>query len=170
MALPAVVSRKLSQIVEREIGAYREYLEILREQRKTIAKFDTEFLKRLDKRRRELTVKLKEFHEARVEMLKDPAFLGEMRLTTVLERFGSEEEKKTLLPKIEELRRLAELARKEASEAHAVQGFALNVVNGSLSLLMRATKHVSKQYGRQGKINESYLPRSDRHEGVLKEA
>lgn len=170
MALPSEVSRKLPRLLRIEIGAYTEYLQILQEQRNSVKGFHADKLKTLTAKRNELTRKLRDLHEERLTLLKDPTFGGETKLTSIVERFGSDEERRTFLPQIENLRRLVEATRQEASECQGVQSFALNVVNGSLSILMRATKHVSKQYGRQGKINESYLPRSSRHEGVLKQA
>ena len=170
MTLPSHVSRKLARLLRAECDTYKQYLEVLPDQRKTVTAFKVDQLRELDKKRRELTRRIRAHHEERVELLSDESFEGETRLSTVVEKFGSEAEKAEFLPLIDELRRLVEAARHEATEFQGVQSFALNVVNGSLSILMRATKHVSKQYGKQGKINESYLPRMSRHEGVLKQA
>ncbi|MCI5064377.1 flagellar protein FlgN [bacterium] len=168
--LPERLLRKLHRSLKSECDAYRRYLLLLKKQRNSVTTFQKEELEKADQRCRELLKTLEQFHQERVALIDEIAPEGEKRLSHILANRGSQQDKRELLPLVEELRRLIEAVRKEAQESQSVQTFALNVVNGSLSILMRATKNVSKQYGRQGEINESFLPRSSRSEDVLKKA
>ncbi|NBW39566.1 hypothetical protein EBR25_01040 [bacterium] len=160
----------LESLLKREINTYERYLSVISEQRKCITRFHAERLQELDKKRKELIKIIEKFHEERVAFLAFPDFDGEQRLSVLIKQHGTPEEQKRLLPLTEKLREVIEIARNETGEFRGVQSFALNVVNGTLSMLMRATKSVSKQYGKEGKLNESYLPASSRKEGVIKQA
>jgi len=162
--------KHLPALLQREIDTYQKYLNIIAQQRQCVTRFDAERLQELDKKRKELLKTLEKFHEERVAFLARPEFENEQRLSVLIDKFCSPEQQKVLLPLTYKLRNVIEEARSETGEFRGIQSFALNVVNGTLSMFMRATKSVSKQYGKQGKLNESYLPASSRKEGVLKQA
>ncbi len=170
MALNESITRNLTALLEKECRLYEKYLSIIELQRSSITEFDTETLLNLDVQRRSLTEQMEKMHEERLKLLeKVPGSEGK-KLGEILEEQASPREAKFLNPLISRLKKLVNDTRQETVELQIVQNFALSVVNGSLSLFARASKHVSRQYGPGAKINESYVPRKSRKEGVIKEA
>ncbi len=164
------ILKKLYRHLERECELYREYIDLLNAQREALTNFKVDKVDQFNKKRASAVASMEELQRQRREILS--VFPGgeDSRLTTLIDRHFSLREKARFEPLVDDLKKLVEAARKLSSEFSTVTQFAMNMVNGSLSIFHRARQCVSKSYSPGGQVKESYAPQRSRHETVLKEA
>ncbi len=162
--------RQLEKLLKRETALYIEYLDILNKERNQVTAFNANQIQQMAVRRKLLTEALKESHERRIELLSRLPDSAGKKLTDLIESQAPERFRASLLSSALKLRELVEESQRQGSSLQQVVQFALNTVNGSLSLFSQASQNVSRQYNTTGKISESYNPKSSRSDTVLKQA
>lgn len=170
MSEGTVSAQVLKTQLDKEIKLYKQYIEILAEEKAGITKFNSETVEASTQKREALYAEIKEAAVKRLEMLRDLAGPEKKRLTAVINEKFQGREAKELLARAETLKSLSEQLKKESREFGQIVNFGLNVVNGTLSIFMSATQNVTKSYGKSGLIKESFNPQGTRHSGVIKEA
>ena len=164
------LARSLEQMLEKECKLYLDYIELLDTERSWITKFNSDKLQAIRAKREVLFESMKEAHEARLAVMDKFPEGRTQKLRVIIRRYFTHDEAKRLLPVADKLRELILKTRKNGMEFNQVATYALNLVNGTLSILWSATQNVVKSYGPSGIIQESFNPSGSRSVGVLKQA
>lgn len=162
--------RQLQSMLQKECKLYAEFIGMAREQRKWIVKFNADKIEALNRRRKELHRMMQAIQAERLIIMQQFPDSQGRRLSSLIADYCVKEDQKALLPLVEQLRALVVESQKIGSESNHVVQFALNVINGSLTIFWQATQCVTKAYGRNARVQKSYAPRSSRDETVLKQA
>jgi len=162
--------QQLKALLERECALYRDFINLLGEQRRGITNFQADKIEILNLKRARLHRQMQTAHAERLILMQRFPDSAGKKLSTLIKSYCLKADQKVLLSLAQQLRELVLEAKSKGAESNGVVGFALNVVNGSLSLLWQATQHVSKSYSRSGRVQEAYVPRHSRGDNVLKQA
>ncbi len=160
----------LTRHLTKECALYERYLTALEQQREALTKFQTEKITALNNKRAKLIAEMKEYEKKRLELVSELPKGKDRRLVELVRDNFSGKEGQELTRLARTLRELVQASRTMSQEFGLVNQFALNMVNGSISLIWQGTQNVSRQYGRKGSMHESYNPTRSRQETVLREA
>lgn len=160
----------LTRHLTKECALYEKYLIALEKQREALTKFETDKIDALNHKRAKLIQEMKEYEKKRLELVSELPKSKERRLVDLIREHFSGKEGIELQKLAHSLRELVQTSRAMSQEFGLANQFALNMVNGSISLIWQATQNVSRQYGRKGALSESYNPTRSRQETVLRQA
>lgn len=163
------IAHELEGLLKAECAVYREYAELMTKERKAVIGFKIAEVEALTARRVVLSTAMGEAHHQRLNILKQLPGGDSEKLTTVIARSFAQPEQKRLMALAEELRSAIRASQASGMQFGQIVTYALNLVNGSISLLWSATQNVCKAYGKKGQLKESYHP-NDRKQGVIKKA
>lgn len=169
MTASPAIARELERLLKAECAIYREYSELMTKERQAVISFKMAEVEAITARRVSLSTAMGEAHHQRLTLLKQLPEGDCEKLTTVIARQFSGADQKRLMSLAEELRSAIRASQANGLQFGQIVTYALNLVNGSISLLWSATQNVFKAYGKKGQIKESYHP-SDRSQGVIKRA
>lgn len=124
----------------------------------------------LDDKRARLSDEMKTLEASRFALLSEVTRGEGRRLSEIVQEKFLSNEKAILLPIVDRLKALVMKARTASQEFYKLTHFALNMVNGTLSIFSHASQNVTTCYNPTGKVRESYSPTSSRHERVIKSA
>ena len=162
---------RLRQILTAECDVYQRYLNLLAEEGKAIARFKSDQVEALTESRQELFERMTELKNERMAFMKELAGSEKANLGKVIGEKFSGRDKRELEALRNKLKSLVDKTRNKGYEFNQVVNFALNFVNGTVSLLMSASQNIVKSYSRSGVLKESYNPAGDaRRAGMSKEA
>ncbi len=161
--------REVERVLREEIQLQLEYASILEEENSVLSKFNAEKLEYLSAKRGEICERIMRFRDVRRDLVLEIRPDGDSTITKILNEEAHPTDRSRLVPLCEKLKILVNSNRARSSEYSCLANFALGVVNGTLSLIWSATQSVTRAYGRSGKINESYAPKT-REQLTLKEA
>jgi len=166
--LPKDTGQKLKRLIEKELLIYDSYLEVLIRQRETVPQFNLELFEKNNKKLLHYSEQLEKAHNDRQKLLKSiPGGEGQ-RLSDFVEQHFVGREQSELMAMVKELRSKVETSQNESKEFQMISNFALNLVNGSISLLWQATQNVTRCYSPKGDVTESFAPTKNRDETTLK--
>ncbi|RME59077.1 MAG: hypothetical protein D6780_05665, partial [Candidatus Dadabacteria bacterium] len=164
-----LIGQRLLRLLSREIELYSRYLKLTKEQKNAVSFFKREQLEKLNKERSLVLEAIEEAHNQRLLLLK-PFNHNKRRLTDIVQTEFSAGEWRDLQEKAFALKKIALEARAESERIKGVIQFAVDIVNGSLSLIWQLTQSVTRIYSRKGQVKEKRCPRYSREERVLKKA
>lgn len=164
------VFNKLNAQLKREIKLFENYHKLLIQHGKTVTKFNLEKLQQLNLKRQEHSEALAKAQAERTELLDNLPNSRTKRLTEVIEAECEGEQRKELLSLAEHLKEVILKCRIKDLEFSQVASFALNTVNGSLSLMYQATQNMTRCYNPRGVEQQKYSPKRSRNETVIKQA
>lgn len=160
---------RLLRALEGEILLYESYLELLGRQRDSVTRFRLDQFEKRTAKVEQLCEQMGTYAEKRKVLMQEHApEWRDAKLSAFLREVFPKHA--ALHRSATRLKQLVEESRKEALEFSQVTQFALNMVNGGLSILWQATQNVTRRYGPQGELTESYAPTRSRKETTLKEA
>lgn len=160
----------LEKSLAREISLYEEYLKLIAEERGSIIRFKAEKVRDCSERREQLHDAMKEAHSRRLEILEQVPDSKHIKLTDLIEQQCLAGDRKKLLPLAHRLKKLVQQTQQQSKDCSSVVRFGMGIVDSLLSIIWSATKHVSRGYSRQGKVEERTQPTGDRKSSVLKSA
>lgn len=163
------VLRALESVLKQECKLYKQYSAILDEERVALVKMKSDRVLELSSRRAELAAMMEEAGAKRAELLRHFPEGDSIKLSEIIARHCDPDDAKRILPLARELKALAAATKKRAAEFKQITSFALDMVNGSLSIIWSARNGVSKLYTRSGAVEEKNLPPA-RAMTTLKEA
>jgi len=169
-SIPAGTGLKLRRLIERELLVYDSYLEVLIRQRETVSTFNIEKFEQNNKRLLHYSQQLEQAHHQRQELLKSLAGQEGKKLSEFVDENFVGREHAELTEMVLRLKARVETSQRESKEFQMISNFALNLVNGSISLLWQATQNVTRCYSPRGDVTESFSPTKDRAETTLKKA
>jgi hypothetical protein len=162
--------RQLGNLLEMECSLYEEFMALLKEQRRWLTKFNAEKFEALNVRRSEIHRKMQTAHAQRLILMQQFPDSHGRKLRTLIKEHCTKSDSRMLLARAEKLRTLVLESREIGKESASVLSFGLNVINGGISLIWQATQNVNRSYSRSAKVEESYSPRNNRLDSVLKKA
>lgn len=165
-----ISAKGLRSLIEKEIILHQDHHALLAEESKFITKFNTEKIELITSKRDELYDKMREARDLRLEAVKSLTGSDKVKFTDAVKQNFQGQEARDLLTLAGKLKDAVTNNRRHGFEFNQVVNFALNLVNGTLSLFMSGTKNVSRSYSNKGTIKESFHPTNSRKEGVIKEA
>jgi hypothetical protein len=160
----------LERHLVKECALYERYLKALDQQQDALTNFNTELMDAINAKRLRIVKDMKELGNKRLELLSDLPRGRDRRLTDLITDHIPGKNGAKLMKLALELREFVVTSQKLSAEFGMTNQFALNMVNGSLSLISHGTQNVTKRYGVQGAIKESYNPSRSRYDTVLREA
>ncbi|MCO6431186.1 MAG: flagellar export chaperone FlgN [Deltaproteobacteria bacterium] len=161
----------LKRVLQAECDTHQRYLALLTEETSFITKFNAEKVEALTAKREELCEKMRELQMQRRELVKELTGSEKTRLSEAIAVHFSGRERHELNALCKRLRELTTSTRKKGLEYSGVVNFALNLVNGTVSLFLAATQNIVKSYNRGGVLKESTSPAGPtRRSGISKEA
>lgn len=162
--------KELGRVLEAECSAYEEYSKLLEQEHHGIVHFKAETVEAIAERRGEIVEKLQVLREERLKLgAKFPESDG-AKLNDLIARHCHADDRRTLQPLAIRLRAAVSDASARGKELGQLGQFALNVVNGSLSILWSASQSVVKSYAPNGKVREAFHPATTRAAGILRQA
>ena len=162
--------RALTRAVERECAAYEEYIALLTGEREAISRFQPDSVSEFTARRQELSDELLALSAERLEICQEISGTEQKRLTDIAEKFLHGSDRTTMLRQAARLRKLVETSQRASQEFSQIVNFSLNLVNGSLSIVMSATRNVVRSYTPYGNIREAFNPAEGSTAGTLARA
>ena len=165
-----VSAELLKSHVEREIRLYKEYIQVLEKEKDSVTSYDSQRLEKYTAKREGLHNEIRDALFKRQQMIKTLCGSEKVRLTDAIKNHFHIADTKKLIPIAEQLKELTIRLQKQSREFNQIVNFGLNVVNGSLSIIMSATQNITKAYNKKGVVKESFNPQGGRNSGVLKEA
>lgn len=168
MATPSAYS--LERLIEKEIKLYQLYLQLMTEERAVTTRFNAEKILSLAEKREYTLIEMKMAHEERLALCREFPQGDKQKLITIIGQNFKGEERKRLIQCGGKLKALAVQSQKRTREFGIITRFGLGIVDGLLSILWSATKHVTKSYSRLGTVKESSTPAGNRESSVLKKA
>lgn len=166
----AKLSKDIEVILNTECQLYEQYLLLLEEERQSITCLNAEKIAAARYKRETVGQEMKAAQEERMSLMKGFPSSGGQRLSSLVIQHCHLDDSKRIILLIEKLRDLVKQSRTKGVEFGQVAQFALNMVNGSLSIIWTATQNVVRSYTRRGEINESYNPQHSRAQTVLTRA
>ncbi|MDC0357662.1 flagellar export chaperone FlgN [Oligoflexia bacterium] len=170
MTIDSKLLRSLEAYIKEESKLYESYLLLLSRQGQHVTKFDLEKLTALNLKRKEHSQHMARAQEKRVRLMEQFPDSAGKRLSELITIHCEPVDQQRLLPRAESLKGLILKCRLKDLEFNQVVQFALNTVNGSLSLMFHATQNMTKSYNPTGAVQQSFSPKRSRSETVLKEA
>lgn len=162
--------KKLEQMLREECGVYEQYLKLLSLEQKSLTSLNTDELIDFTEKRAVLTDRLADIQRARSALLvdKDTGTLRPVR--EVIKARCASSEQRTLLSLANKLVDLIQKTQVRAKEMGQMLHFSLSMINGTISLIYSATQNVTKAYGQNGMVKNSYHPKSGKGAALTKEA
>jgi len=162
--------RSLEDHLQSECELYQDYLKLLQEQGRSVTKFNLEKLKALNLERAKYSRMMAKAQEKRVKLMEEFPESNGKKLSELIVKYCEGREEKILLNFADQLKALVLKCRIKDLEFNQVVNFALNTINGSLSLMCQASQNMTKSYSPHGVEQQCYSPKQSRTETVLKEA
>ena len=164
-------AEKLKRILTAEIEAQKTYAELLETEADVLRKFDPQKVEELTAQREIVAERMRGLRDERMLLVKELTGDERTNLEKVISNKFSGRDKRELDNLRKRFKAIALKARKKGFEATGVVNFALNLVNGTMSLIYSATQNIVKSYSRHGAVKESTSPPAGlRHSGISKEA
>lgn len=164
------LANSLKGLLEKEIKIYQSHAAVLAEEGKMLTRFKAEKVSELTAKREQLYEEMREARQKRTEFVKSISGDEKTKLTIAIQQNFIGTDALQLLKLANTLRDEVTKTRRNGLEFNQVVNFAINLVQGTLSLFSAATQNVTRSYSPQGKIKESFHPTESRHAGVIKQA
>lgn len=165
----APVVRDLIRIMRQEIELHRRHAQLLAVEEKAIVQFQITTVASQSAERAVIVSAMEELARERAEQMKRfPEWRGK-RLSQLVQAHCHPNDILKLMPLIEEFRSVAQEAGRVTSDAGHFTQFALNLVNGSISIFRNASNNVLTSYTPSGKIREVLQPAHATEQGTLTE-
>lgn len=155
MSLNTIKYRNLIDLIDKQINLYEEYLKFQEKEREALKSAKIKDLKECTISRSNILELIMVLKSKIGEILSEE---GENKISKLLNKYGTPEQKRQALMKVKKLRYLVKCTQGRAREYSELLDFSSNFINGSLSILWSATQGIFKSYGRDGAIHESYHP------------
>ena len=168
--MPKLDSRVLEKILSKECQLYEQYLSVLAQERDLITKIAAEQVMALSEKRGELTDAMTEAKNERIEFVKALGLEEKTPISKVVAEHCTAADKRKLTLLVNKLKNLVKTVRAQAKEFSQLLHFSLGMVDGSLSIIWAATQNVTKSYGADAMVKQSYTPKHSRKDLLLKEA
>lgn len=150
--------RDLKRILERECEAHEEYVALLAAEREAMKKFQADAVSELTLRRDVLGQTMAALRDQRVAICRLISGAEKTRVSEIAERYIGGADRAAIERSIERLKKLIESSRSASLEFNQSLNFSLNLINGSLAILMSATQNVVRSYTPYGVVRESFNP------------
>ena len=162
------IAFKLKKLIEKELLIYDSYLEVLIRQRQTVSQFQLDKFEQNNKKLLHYSEQLEKAHLERQALQHSITEEKSKKLTEFIQETFQGREQAELMRMALLLKEKVETSQRESKEFQMISNFALNLVNGSISLLWQATQNVTRCYSPKGDVTESYSPNKSREETTLK--
>ena len=165
-----VLIRKLEAALLEEIKLQVSYSMVVEEENSFITKFNTEKIQALSEKREAMYYSIAQAMEKRAALaLEIPGATQSSCLRDLLKAQAHPDDAARLNRHAEKLRVLVQSNHQRGREFGRLANFALTLVNGSLSILWSATQSITRAYGRNAVVKESFAPKT-RSQMTIKEA
>ena len=162
--------REVEKILRQECSLHQRYLDLLEQERKLVVSGDHQKVGSLSSQREMLSQQMDNAHKDRRAWMEKFPNGQDVRLTDLIKQNFSPIESRPALALAEQLRALVTRLRQDSSEFSQVVNNTLNLVNGTLSILLSAAQHVVRSYSSQGQLREQFHPVGSRDGTILKQA
>jgi hypothetical protein len=162
--------QQLTKLLDAEARLHSEHSEILAIERQAVTAQKALDVASCAAQREDLIEKLSAKAKERESLMKELGVPAGQKLTEWVQHNLSSVEAKPVLEAIKNLKTVVNASRREVTIFGHLTQFALNMVNGALSILWSANQNEVKSYSPQGKLQKSYQPATTRQAGVLKKA
>ena len=162
--------RSLLALLADEYRLHERYLKLLQEEKTAVTKARIDLIGALNQEREKLSEAMVAAGERRLQFMAGRPEGQDLRLTAWIDKHCHPADSKVLLPQARKLRDIIAKSRSGGREHMLLLNFALDMVNGTLSILWSATQNIFRSYSRGGNIREAYHPAESRAGTVLKKA
>ncbi len=165
------VLRILENLIDTEVGLYREYLKVIELEKAHLRSPDAEKISQMSEKRQQLYDAMRIAEKKRMDYVANVSRDGaqSQRISDFIKRSFSPIESKRVLMKVESLKELVKKCHRESREFGQVVDFSLNMVGGLISIFWSATQSVVRSYTAHGRMRESFTPALTRSAGLLRE-
>jgi hypothetical protein len=154
----APLVRELMQVLRQEIAIHRRHAEMLRVEEAAIVAFKVDTVNQSTVEREGVVGEMEFLAQKRNELTKQfPNFRGK-KLSELIATNCHPNDSAKLLPLIEEFKKVATTVRGGANSTGQLAQFALNLVNGSISIFKGASQNIVKSYSARGALVETAQP------------
>ena len=160
----------LQTLLNQEYQLHEKLLALIELEKAAVTRADVEKVSALNQEREKLSEAAIAAKDRRLEFMARQPAGQELRLTNWIEKHCHPADQKALLPLARKLKTIIGRSQQNGREFNQLLNFALNMVNGTLSILWSATQSIFRSYGQDGAIKESYHPSDSRASTVLKQA
>ena len=162
--------RQIENALLEEIKLQVSYAQLIEEEKSYIIKFKPAQITELTEKRGILYRSIAAARDRREALTLELAGeKGGGTLTALLKELAHPEDARRLTAHAEKLRALVQANQNRGREFGRLAHFALTLMGGTISILWSATQSITRGYGRNGVMKESYAPKT-RSQSTLKEA
>jgi hypothetical protein len=161
---------QLEKTLLAEIRIYEGYNALTELEKKVIAPFDAQKVSDAAVRREQFVEEMNKLQAQRLQIVQEIFGDNRTKLSILIADSLKGEERRKFLVLAEKLRKSVTASQQDTRELSSVARFGMTMVDGLLSILYSASRHVTKNYTRSGNIQESSTPAGSRAGNVLKRA
>lgn len=155
--------RNVESALRTEMDLQIQYAALMEEEGKYISKFDAEKVTELSSKRAQVSQNIDAARMKREKLCEQfPDHTGK-KLTELVSQHCHRDDAKRIKQLAEKFRILVQGNQRRGFEFGQVTQFVLNLISGSMSILWSATQSVTRSYGRNGVVRETYTPKSKDH-------
>ncbi|RMD87316.1 MAG: hypothetical protein D6808_01625 [Candidatus Dadabacteria bacterium] len=156
--------------LESEARHQRQYIALVQQEKEAVVKFRTDDVKKLSKKREDLTQKILSSQRERIEIVKkilkeEKLNLNSVKITKLADTVMGGKDRERVKKAAAILKELISISKNKTKELEGIVGFSMKLVSGSLSAIVSATYDLNTMYMPNGRVKRHQVPvaRSARH-------